>query len=87
MKERSWNVYENKGPVFHGPRQSWNVIENKGSYVFVEGMSLKIKHVVHKFEVVGKTRYLIPRGRRGHPRSGYCVHRAGGWSCGGLVVS
>ncbi len=78
VNERSWNVYENKGPVFHGSGQSWNVVENKGSYVLIAGISLKTKHVIHKLEVVRKTRYLIPRGRRGHPGSGDCVHRAGG---------
>jgi hypothetical protein len=32
MNEQSGNVCENKGSVFHKPRQSRNVIENKDSY-------------------------------------------------------
>jgi hypothetical protein len=31
MKERSLNVYENKGQLWKTREQSWNVVENKGS--------------------------------------------------------
>jgi hypothetical protein len=30
MQERRGNVYENKGSVFHSPRQSGNVVDYKG---------------------------------------------------------
>jgi len=39
------NVYENKGPVFHGRDESGNVVENKGSYAVKAGMLLKRKDV------------------------------------------
>jgi hypothetical protein len=45
MHERSWNVYENKGPGFHRPGESGNVAENKDSYEFRPGMLLKRKVV------------------------------------------
>jgi hypothetical protein len=45
VKERSGNVYENKGSVFHSPRQSGNVTENKDTYEFKAGMLLKGKVV------------------------------------------
>jgi len=38
MKERSGNVYENKGPSFSSPERTGNVIENKGSYARNAGM-------------------------------------------------
>jgi hypothetical protein len=41
MKERSGNVYENKGPAFSNPERCGNVIENKGSYALKAGMLLK----------------------------------------------
>jgi len=37
VNEQSRKVYENKGAVFHRPRQSGNVIENKDSYAFLGG--------------------------------------------------
>jgi hypothetical protein len=48
MKERSGNVYENKGSAFHSPKESGNVIENKDSYVLKAGMLLKTQHVGRK---------------------------------------
>ena len=45
MQEQSGNVYENKGPGFHGPTKSGNVIENKDTYEFKAGMLLKSKVV------------------------------------------
>ena len=45
VKERSGNVYENKGSVFHGRERSGNVIENKDSYSLKAGMLLKKQHV------------------------------------------
>jgi hypothetical protein len=30
LKERSGNVYENKGPLWESPERSWNLFENKG---------------------------------------------------------
>ena len=45
MQEQSGNVYENKGPGFHGPTKSGNVIENKDTYEFKAGMLLKRKVV------------------------------------------
>jgi hypothetical protein len=33
LSERSWNVYENKGPLWNTSERSWNLIENKGAYV------------------------------------------------------
>ena len=38
MQEQSGNVYENKGPSFHGPTKSGNVIENKDTYEYKPGM-------------------------------------------------
>jgi hypothetical protein len=37
LGELCGNVYENKGPVFHGREESGNVIENKGSYALKSG--------------------------------------------------
>jgi hypothetical protein len=37
-KDRSGDVYENKGPVFHRRGQTVNVIENKRSYALNAGM-------------------------------------------------
>jgi hypothetical protein len=31
LKERSLNVYENKGPLWKTPERSFNVYENKGT--------------------------------------------------------
>jgi hypothetical protein len=45
VKERSGNVYENKGPAFDSPERSGNVVENKGTYAFKAGMLLKRKGV------------------------------------------
>jgi hypothetical protein len=45
MQEQSGNVYENKGPNFHGPTKSGNVIENKDTYEFKAGMLMKTKEV------------------------------------------
>jgi len=45
LKERSGNVYENKGSVFHRRMQSGNVIENKCTYALKAGMLLKTQHV------------------------------------------
>ena len=45
MQEQSGNVYENKGPGFHGPTKSGNVVENKDTYEFKAGMLLKTKVV------------------------------------------
>jgi hypothetical protein len=45
LKERSGNVFENKGSAFHRPSQSGNIIENKGSYASKAEMLLKIKVV------------------------------------------
>jgi hypothetical protein len=42
VNEQSRNVYENKGPGFHRPRQSGNVTENKDSYELLAGMLLKV---------------------------------------------
>jgi hypothetical protein len=55
VKERSRNVYENKGSAFHRPRQSGNVIENTDSYALKAGMSLKLQ-VVSRCQVVGEGR-------------------------------
>ena len=41
VKERSGNVYENKGSGLHRRERSGNVIENKGSYALKAGMLLK----------------------------------------------
>jgi hypothetical protein len=30
LKERSWNVVENKGPLWKTRERSWNVYENTG---------------------------------------------------------
>jgi len=43
VNERGGNIYENKGPVFHSPRQSGNVKENKASYALKAGMLVKRK--------------------------------------------
>jgi hypothetical protein len=45
LKERSWNVYENKGPALSGPEQSGNVVENKGSCALNAGMLLKTNEI------------------------------------------
>jgi hypothetical protein len=45
LKERRGNVYENKGPDFHSPKQSWNVVENKYTYELKAGMLMKTKEV------------------------------------------
>jgi hypothetical protein len=45
VRERSGNVYENKGPVFSSPGRSGNVTENKGSYALKARMLLKRKGV------------------------------------------
>jgi len=45
MTDRSGNVYENKGLVFHSPMESGNVIENKDSYQLRAGILLKTQHV------------------------------------------
>jgi hypothetical protein len=46
VKERSGNVYENKGSAFHSPEQGGNVVENKDGYEFEAGMLLKINGLV-----------------------------------------
>jgi aspartate carbamoyltransferase regulatory subunit len=38
LKDRSGNIYENKGSAFHSPGQSGNVIENTGSYALKAAM-------------------------------------------------
>ena len=38
MKERSGNVYENKGSVWQAPERSRNVIENKATYSIIAGI-------------------------------------------------
>ncbi len=43
LKERRWNVYENKGSALHSPERSPNVIENTSSYEFIAGILLKRK--------------------------------------------
>jgi hypothetical protein len=43
VKERSGNVYENKGPAFSSPGPSGNVIENKGTYEFKSGNVIENK--------------------------------------------
>jgi len=43
VKERSGNVYENKGSAFEVPQQGGNVLENKGSYAPKTGILLKTK--------------------------------------------
>ena len=43
LKERSGNVYENKGPLWKTCPESRNVIENKGTYRLNPGMLLKIQ--------------------------------------------
>ena len=48
MTDRSGNVYENKGLVFHSPMESGNVIENKDSYQLRSGILLKTQHVSGK---------------------------------------
>jgi hypothetical protein len=48
--ERSWNVYENKGSVFHSLEQTRNVVENTGGYEFKAGMFLKRKDVIARFK-------------------------------------
>ena len=53
MKERSGNVYENKGPAFSSPAGSWNVAQNKGSYALKAGMLVKLQ-VVSVWQVVGR---------------------------------
>jgi hypothetical protein len=30
LKERTWNVYENKGPAQQAGERTWNLYENKG---------------------------------------------------------
>jgi hypothetical protein len=45
MKERSLNVYENKGPLWKKWERSLNVYENKGSYTHRGSMSLKINNL------------------------------------------
>ena len=45
MKERSLNVYENKGPLWKKWERSLNVIENKGSCMLLDGISLKINNL------------------------------------------
>jgi hypothetical protein len=48
MKERSGNVYENKGPVWKKWERSTNVYENKVVRFIKAGMLLKIKVVIGK---------------------------------------
>jgi hypothetical protein len=55
MKERSGNVYENKGSAFDRREQSWHVIENKSSYSLKTGLLLK-RQVVSRWQVVGGAR-------------------------------
>jgi hypothetical protein len=43
LDEKRWNLYENKGSVFHRPRRSGNVYENKGGWPQKAGMLLKTK--------------------------------------------
>jgi hypothetical protein len=74
MKERSGNVHENKGPVFHSPVESGNIVENKDSYAFKAGMLLKTQHVSRAVHI---PRHLILRGGMGHCASGDRVRRAG----------
>jgi len=45
LRERSGNVYENKGPAVQRRAQAGNVTENKGSYALKAGMLLKTKEV------------------------------------------
>jgi hypothetical protein len=45
LKERSWNVVENKGPLWKTWERSWNVYENKGAYPIKSGMSKKRKEL------------------------------------------
>jgi hypothetical protein len=45
LGELCGNVYENKGPAFHGRQESGNVIENKASYALKAGMLLKIQEI------------------------------------------
>jgi hypothetical protein len=45
LNDRSGNVIENKGSVFHSQAQTGNVIENKASYASKAGILLKIKDV------------------------------------------
>jgi hypothetical protein len=47
MKERSRNVYENKGLSSHSPMESGNFIENKDSYALKASMLLKTQYVSH----------------------------------------
>ncbi len=37
LDELCGNVYENKGPAFHGREESGNVVENKDSYALKSG--------------------------------------------------
>jgi hypothetical protein len=45
MRERSLNVYENKGALWKTPERSFNVIGNKGIYPTEAGMLLKSQGV------------------------------------------
>jgi hypothetical protein len=46
LKERSGNVYENKGPLRNTRERSGNVVENKVTYRHNPGMLLKTKELV-----------------------------------------
>jgi hypothetical protein len=64
MKERSWNVYENKGSVIHSSMESGNVVENKYSYALKAGMLLKTQHVSRKSPFHSAWRDVPSRFRR-----------------------
>jgi hypothetical protein len=66
VNEQSGDVYENKGPAFHGRSQSRNVVENKGSYAPMAGMLLKRKagFRIHASGVRKKFRQRVSRGEQ-----------------------
>jgi hypothetical protein len=51
VKERSGNVYENKGPVWKKWERSGNVAENKGTYRFKAGMYLKTQQLMLSYQI------------------------------------
>jgi hypothetical protein len=53
MKKLCGNLFQNKGPAFHGHAGAVNVVENKGSYALKAGMSLKNKVLGGRSYVVG----------------------------------
>jgi hypothetical protein len=59
LKERSLNVYENKGSLWKTWERSWNVVENKRTYGAMQGILLKTKALLSDIAGAG----CVPKAR------------------------